>query len=67
VAYYDKVFDKLQQPVMKELWDNEEDEIWNDLKRNLGKAKTKTPIKEEREIRKKAGKKFAKKFGINLD
>lgn len=33
----------------------------------FGKAKTKTTYKEERRIREKVGKEFAKKFGIKLD
>lgn len=39
----------------------------DELKKYFGKAKTKTSYKEEREIREEVGKKFAKKFGINLD
>lgn len=39
----------------------------DELKEYFGKAKTKTTYKEEREIREKVGKEFAKKFGISLD
>lgn len=27
---YDEFLHKIQQPLMKELWDNKEDEIWDD-------------------------------------
>mgnify|MGYP001617749870 FL=1 len=37
-----------------------------ELKKHFGKAKTKTSYKEDREIREKVGKQFAKKFGIKL-
>lgn len=33
----------------------------------FGKAKAKTSYREERKIREKVGKEFAKKFGIKLD
>ena len=29
---YDEFLHKIQQPKMKELWDNKEDEIWNNIK-----------------------------------
>jgi hypothetical protein len=28
---YDEFLHKIQQPKMKELWDNKEDEVWNDV------------------------------------
>lgn len=28
---YDEFLHKIQQPKMKELWDNKEDEIWNEV------------------------------------
>ena len=28
---YDEFLHKVQQPKMKELWDNEEDEVWEDV------------------------------------
>ncbi len=28
MVYYDKFLDQIQQDKMKELWDNKEDEIW---------------------------------------
>ena len=38
-----------------------------ELKRYLGKAKTKTTYAQERKSREEVGRKFAKKLGINLD
>jgi len=29
---YDEFLHKIQRPKMKELWDNKEDEIWNNIK-----------------------------------
>jgi len=43
------------------------DKAIDELKNLFGKAKTKTSYKEEREIREKIGKQFAKKYGIKLD
>jgi len=39
----------------------------DELRKYFGKAKTKTTLKEDRELREKVGKKYIKKFGIKLD
>ena len=38
-----------------------------ELKKYFGKAKAKTSYEEERKIREEVSKKFAKKFGVNLN
>ena len=43
------------------------DKAIDELRKYFGKAKAKTTYKEEREIREKVGKEFAKKFGVKLD
>jgi len=43
------------------------DNALEELKKYFGKAKVKTSYEEERKIREDVGKKFAKKFGIDLN
>ena len=64
--YYSTKTEFIREAIREKLINLKKGQAIEELKRHFGKAKTKTSYKEEREIREKVGKQFAKKFGINL-
>lgn len=57
----------IREAVRDKLKELKKDEILDALRKNFGKAKTKTAYSEERKIREEVGKEYAQKFGIDLD
>ncbi len=57
----------IREAIRDKLKEIRKDKAIDELKKYFGKAKAKTTYKEERRIREKVGKDFAKKFGISLD
>ena len=64
--YYSTKTEFIREAIREKLIALRKELAIEELKRHFGKAKTKTSYKEEREIREKVGKEFAKKFDIKL-
>lgn len=64
--YYSTKTEFIREAIREKLMDLKKEQAIHELKMHLGKAKTKTSYKEEREIREKVGRQFARKFGISL-
>ena len=64
--FYSTKTEFIREAIREKLMALRKEQAVEELKKHFGKAKTKTSYKEEREIREKVGKQFAKKFGINL-
>ena len=64
--FYSTKTEFIREAIREKLMALRKEQAVEELKKHFGKAKTKTSYKEEREIREKVGKQFAKKFGIKL-
>ena len=65
--YYSTKTEFIREAIREKLKNIKKEKAIYALKDYFGKAKTKTSLKEDRIIREKVGKEFAKKFSINLD
>lgn len=65
--YYSTKTEFIREAVRNKIKDIKKERIIEELRRNFGKAKTKTPLAMDRVTRKEVGEEFAKRFGINLD
>lgn len=64
--FYSTKTEFIREAIREKLMALRKEHAIEELKKHFGKAKTKTSYKEEREIREKVGKQFAKRFGIEL-
>ena len=64
--YYSTKTEFIREAIREKLIASRKELAIEELRKHFGKAKTKTSYDEEKEIKEKVGKKFAKKFGIRL-
>lgn len=57
----------IREAIRDKLKDIRKEQIINELRKYFGKAKKKTPNREDRRIREEISKKIAKRFGLKLN
>jgi len=65
--YYSTKTEFIREAIRDKIKNIEEEKTKKKLLENFGKAKTKITHNQEREIREKVSKEFAKKYGIELE
>ncbi|MBC8501469.1 MAG: hypothetical protein ISS25_04130 [Nanoarchaeota archaeon] len=65
--YYSTKTEFIREAIRHRIKDIKEENARLDLLSKFGKAKTKTPLSEDRKIREKVGKEYFKKYGFKLD